>query len=602
MSEPPAFVALTGQGAETARRIMAGLGGGELNGLAHRVETPDVAFNETILRLQALFRAGRPIVGLCAAGILIRALGPLLADKQGEPAVLAVAEDGTAVVPLLGGHHGANDLAREIAGVLGSTAAITTAGDVSLALALDAPPAGWRLVDPAPAKAVTAALLAGEAVALHVEAGDPAWLTAGGASFSETGAHSIRLTDSVVPARANELVFHPATLALGVGTERGAAPAPLSALVRETLAAAGLSSASIACVVSLDLKAGEAAVLDLAEELGVEARFFDAPRLAAERPRLANPSDVVFRAVGCHGVAEGAALAAAGPAGNLIVEKRRGERVTCAIARAPDVIEAAGVGRARGRLAIVGIGPGSEAWRTGEAGGWLARAEDIVGYGLYLDLVAGRTADARRHDFAIGAERERVDHALDLAAGGRDVALVSSGDAGIYAMAALVFERIEQGGNAAWRRIAIEVTPGISALQGAAARIGAPLGHDFCAISLSDLLTPWPIIAERLEAAARADFVVALYNPASRGRRRGLVEALAFLRAHRPAGTPVVVARNLGRDGERVEAVRLDSLDPDRVDMLTLLIIGNRETRHMQTEDGRGWVYTPRGYGGKDGA
>ena len=168
-------------------------------------------------------------------------------------------------------------------------------------------------------------------------------------------------------------------------------------------------------------------------------------------------------------------------------------------------------------------------------------------------------------------------------------------------MAGLVFERVDRGGREDWRRIAIEVAPGISALQAAAARIGAPLGHDFCAISLSDLLTPWPVIRERLAAAARADFVVALYNPASRARRAGLAEALALLAAHRPPETPVVVARNLGRNGERVDAVALADLDPDSVDMLTLLIVGNRETRRMRTEDGRLRVYTPRGYGSEAG-
>ncbi len=597
MSGGPALVALTGKGAGTARRLQTAMGAGELHALARRVAEADIAFDDTVSHLQALFAAGRPIVGFCAAGILIRALAPLLADKRAEPPVVAVAEDGASAVPLLGGHRGANDLAREIATALGGAAALTTAADARFDLALDAPPAGWRVADPAPAKAVTAALLAGEDVALRVEAGDPAWLTRGGARFTETGETAIRVTDRAAPGRPGELVLHPATLALGVGSERGASPEALRALVDETLAREGFAMGSIACVTSLDLKAGEPAVLALAESLGVPARFFDAERLETETPRLANPSDVVFRAVGCHGVAEAAALAAAGPSAVLVVPKQRGDRATMALARAADVIDPTMVGRARGHLAIIGIGPGHEVWRTGEAGHWLADAEDVVGYSLYLDLVADEISAAARHDFPIGAERARVDHALDLAAAGRRVALVSSGDAGIYAMAGLVFERIDRGGRDGWRRVAVEVTPGISALQAAAARIGAPLGHDFCAISLSDLLTPWPVIRERLKAAARADFVVALYNPASRTRRNGLAEALAILAAERSAETPVVVARNLGREGEAVEAVPLAGLDPDRVDMLTLLIVGNRETRRMTTEDGRSRVYTPRGYG-----
>jgi cobalt-precorrin 5A hydrolase/precorrin-3B C17-methyltransferase len=188
--------------------------------------------------------------------------------------------------------------------------------------------------------------------------------------------------------------------------------------------------------------------------------------------------------------------------------------------------------------------------------------------------------------------------ALDLAAEGRSVALVSSGDAGIYGLATLVFELLERGTDARWQRIAIRVCPGLSALQAAAARIGAPLGHDFCAVSLSDLLTPWPEIERRLQAAADGDFVVALYNPASARRRDQLTRAIAILRAQRPVSTPVVVARNLGRASETVAVTDLASLDMDAIDMLTLLLIGSSRTRSFASGSTR-WVYTPRGYAAK---
>jgi cobalt-precorrin 5A hydrolase/precorrin-3B C17-methyltransferase len=196
--------------------------------------------------------------------------------------------------------------------------------------------------------------------------------------------------------------------------------------------------------------------------------------------------------------------------------------------------------------------------------------------------------------------------ALDLAAGGRDVALVCSGDAGIYAMATLVYELIDRGGNQAsgnqasgnqdWPRVEIRGLPGVSAMQVAAARIGAPLGHDFCAISLSDLLTPWPVIERRLQAAAAGDFVIAFYNPVSQRRRSQLQAAKEILLRHRPAATPVVVARNLGRPGERVAVVALEALDIDAIDMLSLVIVGSSETRMVSRPDGGVWVYTPRGY------
>ncbi len=189
--------------------------------------------------------------------------------------------------------------------------------------------------------------------------------------------------------------------------------------------------------------------------------------------------------------------------------------------------------------------------------------------------------------------------ALDLAAEGFDVALVCSGDPGIYAMAALVFELLDREPRPEWRRAEITVVPGISALQAAAARAGAPLGHDFCAISLSDLLTPWAAIERRLRAAAEGDLVVALYNPVSRRRTTQLLRAVEILRRKRPAETPVVLARNLGREGEAVTVIRLDELTPEAVDMLTLVLIGSSATRRIERGDGGVWVYTPRGYATK---
>jgi cobalt-precorrin 5A hydrolase/precorrin-3B C17-methyltransferase len=210
----------------------------------------------------------------------------------------------------------------------------------------------------------------------------------------------------------------------------------------------------------------------------------------------------------------------------------------------------------------------------------LAGAEDWVGYRGYLDLLGPRPGgEPARHAFALGEETARVRKALELAAAGRRVALISSGDAGIYGMAALACEVLERADDPAWQRA------------------GAPLGHDFCAISLSDLLTPWSEIERRLEAAAAADFVTVLYNPASRRRREGLARALALLGAARAPETPVVHARNLGRDGESVEVGALAEFDPSAVDMLSLLIVGARRTRFLPRPNGRALVYTPRGYG-----
>ncbi len=592
----PAVIVLGPSALGLAQRIADAIGG-ELHGYGPRVSAVTVSFTNTGDHLRSLFLAGRPVIGICASGLLVRCLAPVLADKREEPPVVAVAEDGSVAVPLLGGHHGANDLAKRIASAIGGVAAVTTAGDLRHGMALDEPPPGWRLGNPEAAKSVMAALLAGEPVGLRNDTTvEAAWLH--NLPWAKESDRHVLITEKVVN-KPDELVIHPATIVVGVGCERLARPAELIDLAERSLAAAGLSPLSIACVASIALKAAEPAVHALAEHWNVPARFFDAETLERETPRLVNPSDLVFRETGCHGVAEGAALAGGGADGKLALAKQRSERATCAIAIAPRIVDPVKIGRAQGRLAILGLGPGSPESRTAEVDAALRQAGDWVGYKLYLDLLAPLSAGKTQHAFELGAEEERVVHALNLAVAGRDVALISSGDAGIYAMATLVFELIERGGRPDWARVEITGLPGVSAMQVAAARVGAPLGHDFCAISLSDLLTPWPAIERRLRAAAAGDFVVALYNPVSQRRRRQLAAARDVLRKFRPAETPVVLGRNLGRPGESLHVITLADLDPERVDMLTVVLIGASTTRAVPRPDGGQWVYTPRGYAGK---
>ena len=250
--------------------------------------------------------------------------------------------------------------------------------------------------------------------------------------------------------------------------------------------------------------------------------------------------------------------------------------------------------RRGGRLAVVGLGPAGPEWLTPEAEAELATADELIGYQTYLDRVPARRRQ-RRHPSDNRVEAERAKHALDLATAGRRVAMVSSGDPGIFAMAAAVLEEYERG-NGEYTGVELKVIPGMSAMQAAAARVGAPLGHDFCVISLSDILKPWEIVERRLRAAGEADLVLALYNPASRTRREQLERAVDVLRDHRTAGTPVVVARAVGSEAESISVTTLDGLDPDTVDMRTLLIIGSSTTRILEGEVPR--VYTPRRYPG----
>jgi cobalt-precorrin 5A hydrolase/precorrin-3B C17-methyltransferase len=541
--------------------------------------------------LPRLFAQGTPIIGVCAAGILIRLLAPHLGDKHAEPPVIAVSSDGSHVVPLLGGHHGANRLAREIAAGLGGVAALTTASDVHFSRGLDDPPPGFVLADRSAAKPAMAAVLAGESIAL---AGDAGWLTEAGYPLDAQG--TLRVTVSDRADATGDLVYRPKTLVAGIGCERGTGAEEIIGLLETTLAGAVLSPLSLAAIGTVDLKADEPGLIEAARRFGVPLRLFTATALAQERDRLVNPSAVVEAEIGTPSVAEAVAL----KAGDLIVPKVKSKRATCAIGRAAAPLAVESFGRAPGALHVVGIGPGEAISRTGAAVAALDAATDWVGYGLYLDLVADLRHGQEEHRFPLGDEEARTRHALELAATGRTVALVCSGDAQIYAMAALVFELLEATGpralSDAARRVAVAVHPGVSALQAASAHAGALLGHDFCAISLSDLLTPRDDIVRRLEAAARGDFVTALYNPRSQ-RRTDLIEvAHALFLAHRPPTTPVIIGSNVGRPEERLTVTTLAEFDPEAIDMLTVVLFGASTSRAFRRGDGRMVAYTPRGY------
>ena len=253
------------------------------------------------------------------------------------------------------------------------------------------------------------------------------------------------------------------------------------------------------------------------------------------------------------------------------------------------------MGSGGGKLFVVGLGPGRADWIVPEAALAVESAEDIIGYGPYVARIAPRQGQSV-HATDNRVEISRARHALELAQAGRRVAVVSGGDPGVFAMAAAVFEAIEQGPQA-WRALDVEVIPGVSAMLGAAARLGAPLGHDFCAISLSDNLKPWEIIAKRLRAASEADFVITLYNPASKARPERIFEAFELVRSIKRAETVVIFARNVGRPNEHLHITTLGEAEVAKIDMSTLVIIGSSETRLIKREGQTPWVLTPRSYG-----
>ena len=258
-------------------------------------------------------------------------------------------------------------------------------------------------------------------------------------------------------------------------------------------------------------------------------------------------------------------------------------------ARRHEILEAAG------SVAVVGLGPGAACWITPEVQQALAEATDLVGYQTYLDRVPMR-AGQRRFGSDNRVEADRARHALTLAESGRRVCVVSSGDPGIFAMASAVLECVDQG-PPAWQALDIRILPGLSAMQAAASRVGAPLGHDFCVLSLSDQLKPWEIVVQRLEAAAAADFAMAIYNPISSVRQWQLAEARTILSKYRGPETPVVLARSVGRSGERITITNLANFNPSQADMQTVVLVGSSTTRAIELSNGRKLVYTPRSYG-----
>jgi cobalt-precorrin 5A hydrolase / precorrin-3B C17-methyltransferase len=550
-----AIIVLNQIGVPAARQLVAALPGAQLYGLASRTEGVDISFESFGDTVRQLFREGVSIVGLCATGILIRTVAPLLTDSQTEPPVIAVAADGSTVVPLLGGLTGVNALAEEIAAVLGVSAAITTTGILQFNTVLPDPPAGYRLANPEQIKVFVADLIAGASVSL---VGDAPWLSASKIAFQAEGDLQIIATVKAIDPTPKQLVYHPLSVLLHIDRPTQFDTAGWIEIIRDRLIQADLAVAAVAAIVLPKTPAG-AAIVSIGKELDIPIR------LVAKT--LALPDDCELITVG---------------------------ELTISIA--PHPIDLATIGQPRGKLTVIGTGPGSKQWMSPEVRASILAATDLVGYQTYLDLVGELAVGKVCHASDNRVELDRSRLALDLAATGKNVVVVSSGDPGIFAMAAAVLEVLDRDAKPEWQTIDLHIAPGISAMQAAAAAIGAPLGHDFCAISLSDILKPWEIVERRIAAAAEADLAIAFYNPASSQRSWQLAAAKEILLKFRSPTTTVILARNLGRIRQRVEVITLAELTPLSADMRTVILIGSSQTRTVPRADGSSWVYTPRSY------
>ncbi|AIE74475.1 precorrin-3B C(17)-methyltransferase [Synechocystis sp. CS-94] len=541
------------------------------------------------------------IFGL-ATGAVVRLIAPLLQGKQSDPAVLVVDAMGQSVISLLSGHQGGGDrLAQIVAEQLGGQAILTGGANGLGQIAVDClgVPFGWRR-GKGDWTGVSAALAAQKSVAVQQTAGSTLWqghLPNGHSfNFSGTGAAVATLSITVQERDLEQqnkprVQWHPRLLWIGLGCVRGTNLALLEQALLGVLGQENLSPLAIAGLASVDLKADEVGIQQLASKYELPFFTFAPEQLTCQS--VPNPSDVVRQEVGTPSVAEAAALTAAqvyGRGGKLIVEKvivkQDQQAVTVAIARG----EREYIGK-QGQLWLVGTGPGELNQISPAARTAIREADVLIGYGLYLDLIDPlRRPGQICETFPLTQERQRCQRAIELAQWGLTVAVLSSGDCGIYGMAGLVLEELEKL-NWNGQTPAVEVFPGISAFQAAAARVGAPLMHDFCAISLSDLLTPKEKILQRLTAAAQADFVTALYNPKSQKRTVLIEQAQAIFLQWRSPTTPVALVRSVYRQDESIMRTTLAEMLNFPIDMLTVVLIGNSNTYNYQD-----YFITPRGY------
>nr|WP_223184908.1 precorrin-3B C(17)-methyltransferase [Streptomyces sp. CBMA152] len=514
------------------------------------------------------------LVCFLATGATVRLLAPLLADKTSDPGVVCVDEGVRFAVSLLGGHGGgANALTEEVADALGCTPVVTTATDAVSVPGLDM----LGLPVEGAVASVGRAILDGEPVALRADARWP--LPAFPPNVTDAPDVSdvtLHLTDRVLELGPREAVLRPKSLVVGVGASKDAPVEEVLGLIEDALADAGLSALSVAELATVDAKAQEPGIVGAASRLGVPLTTYTSQELAAVS--VPNPSDAPLAAVGTPSVAEAAALVGGG---ELLVPKRksapegRAAMATCAIVRRPP----------RGRLAVVGLGPGARDLLTPRAKDELRRASVLVGLDQYVDQIRDLLRPGTTVlESGLGAEEERARTAVAEARKGHAVALIGSGDAGVYAMASPALAEAADD-------IDVVGVPGVTAALAAAAILGAPLGHDHVSISLSDLHTPWEVIERRVRAAAEADIVVTFYNPRSRGRDWQLPKALGILAEHRTPHTPVGVVRNASRPDESSRLTTLGVLDPATVDMMTVVTVGNTATREIA-----GRMVTPRGY------
>ncbi|MGD1897969.1 MAG: precorrin-3B C(17)-methyltransferase [Phormidesmis sp.] len=547
-----------------------------------------------------------------ASGAVVRLIAPLLSDKATDPAVVVVDQASKFAISLCGGHQGGGDrITHQISQLLEAQPVLTGASNALDLPAIDTvgDPFGWSK-GTGDWLAVSSAIAHQAPVQVIQEAGSELWkryLPDGHTYQFDFPEFEERNTRENPQARVwispiqrtfapesspSKVQWHPRVLWIGIGCERNTDKALIEYAIEKVFRENHLALGAIAGIATLELKSDEPGLLALTQEKSWPLKCFTAETL--QSIEVPTPSDIVAKEVGTPSVAEAAAITAAKAADmhSLRVKKQivkqAGAKGAVTVAIAQSSTEYTG---RTGQIHLIGTGPGNLNQITPAAKAAITNADVVIGYKLYVDLIRPLLRPGQIVEgLPITQERQRAERAIQLATWGLTVAVISSGDCGIYGMAGLVFEQLQANG---WdgQTPNVKTFPGVSALQSAASRVGAPLMHDFCAISLSDLLTPWPVIQKRLKAAAEGDFIVALYNPKSKTRTTQIVYALETLLQYRSPKTPVALAKSLYRPDENITLTTLEAMLGSPIDMLTTVIIGNRSSRAH-----KGWFITPRGY------
>jgi len=549
--------------------------------------------------LKNYWRKNNQLIFIGSVGAVVRLISPFVKSKEDDPAVLVMDAKAKNVVSLLGGHtSGGDSLAVELASKLNTSAIFTGDSASEKRIPLDCFGKGWgwkRGGDMSDWRKLMISQSREEINYVSQSHGSKSWHKLKACSnycfVEEKKEISVENIDLYIGQEKRQICsWHPPLIIVGIGCVRNTDEKMIQRAIEESFSQNGLSILSISAIATIDKKNDEIGLLNLSKKNEWPIHFFSAVELS--KVNVPNPSDVVMNEMGTSSVAEAAAILLGAEGGKLIQEKQKyfsdedefgGVTVALVQVEKPFAPH-------RGELHLVGSGPGQLEMLTSDSRLALTRCVAWLGYTPYLNYLESiRRHDQVRIDSKLTFEKDRCKQALDLAKEGAKVALISSGDSGIYGMAGLALE-LWLNESSKFRPF-LQVHPGISSFQMAAAKLGAPFMNDFCSVSLSDLLTPWKQIESRIKSAGEGDFVLAIFNPKSIKRDWQLKKAVDLLLDYRKPTTPIAIARQLGRPEENIEIHTLESLPFDQVDMLTILVVGNSQSRVKNNK-----FLTPRGY------